>query len=247
MSKSTTFILNPQGDTVRISLTGVVAKFRACLAIKEWQLLIRNYFSSVFSHLQVAFFAQDCTVISDSSAPKLSGFYGGRVSADGVHLLFTPSTHDPIKSLCIKPSLPLPSISDNSPVEIHGSPPKITWSLGRAGHDWFGYQKGIWTGLHIDRIARLWVSGEKAMHLKHPSYHISFCPNADTRNICDLVACSTLVEAKKLAEEYYKQWLRVNYNFDSRIKKSYPLAERLEVRHERILGTGTNMVRERCN
>jgi hypothetical protein len=38
----------------------------------------------------------------------------------------------------------------------------------------------------------------------------------------------TLGHAKKLAEEYYKEWLRVNHNLDTEGKTIYPLAKRLE-------------------
>ena len=106
------------------------------------------------------------------------------------------------------------------------SPPKITWSLGRAGHDWFGYQNGTWTGLHIDKISRLWVSWDKVINLNYPSYHISFCPNADTNNICHLIEAPTLNKAQKLAEWYYAEWLSVNHNFDTQGKTLYPLITR---------------------
>jgi hypothetical protein len=200
------------------------------LAIKKWQFLIRNYVSSILSYLRVAFFAQDCTVGNDSSTIKLFGYYGDRISSNGVHLLFAPSTYNTVKSLLVEPSLPFSGIGDNSPIEIHASPPKIIWSLGRAENDWFGYQNGVWTGLHIDRITYLWVSVRKKINLKKPSYHISFCPNADTGNICDLVDCPTLIEAKNLAEWYYAEWLDVNHNFDVKIENLYPLAKRLEGR-----------------
>jgi hypothetical protein len=71
---------------------------------------------------------------------------------------------------------------------------------------------------------------EKWISLKHPSYHISFCPNADTKNICDLIEAPTLREAEKLAEWYYREWLNVNHNFDTQYKNLYPLAKRLEGR-----------------
>jgi|GEM_PF-6825320 len=87
---------------------------------------------------------------------------------------------------------------------------------------------GEWTGIIINTISRLWVSLEKSINLKHPSYHISFCPDADTHNICHLVERPTLGDAKRLAEEYYKKWLSVNHNFDTQTENLYPLAKRLE-------------------
>jgi hypothetical protein len=93
-----------------------------------------------------------------------------------------------------------------------------------------GNQNGTWAGLHITKVSRLWISANKFIELKHPNYQICFCPNADTSNILPLVDEATLSGAKKLAEWYYTEWLRVNQNFDTQIETLYPLAKRLEGR-----------------
>jgi hypothetical protein len=89
---------------------------------------------------------------------------------------------------------------------------------------------GEWTGIIINTISRLWVSWNKVINLKHPSYHISFCPNTNTQNICHLVEAPILSKAKELAEWYYIKWLGVNHNFDTQVKNHYSLAKRLEDR-----------------
>lgn len=88
----------------------------------------------------------------------------------------------------------------------------------------------------------MWVSVIEFIKLRHPSYQISFCPNADTNNVLPLVDMPTLRRAKKLAEEYYKEWLGVNHNVDAQTENLYPLVERLEGRAiERMARRGKNI------
>ena len=206
------------------------------LAIKKWQFCIGYQFSCILPYFQVAVVAQNCTILNSGSTPQFLRRYRNSVSLpNGEKFFSTPSTQDPITPACVYSSLSLLSSKNNSPHKPHNSPPLITWSLGRAGHDWFGYKNGVWTGLHIDKISSLLITNLqltdfRVIKLKHPSYHISFSPNAETQNICHLVATPTLNEAKELAEWYYAEWLSVNHNFDVEDKNLYPPAKRLEDR-----------------
>lgn len=206
------------------------------LSFKIRQFRIRYQLSRILPYFQVAFLAQNCAVINGGSTPQFFGRYRNSVPlTNGEKLFPTPSTYNPIKSFPIYPSLSLLSPKDNSAHEIHTSPPSITWNIGRTGHDWFGYQNGAWTGLHIDKISsllitNLLVTNYRVIKLKHPSYHISFCPNLNTNNITDLAGCPTLIEARELAESYYTEWQSVNHNFDTHAENIYSLTERLEDR-----------------
>lgn len=203
------------------------------LPLQIWQFRIRYYLSRILSYFRVAFHTQNCAVINRGSTSKFFGRYrNGTPFTIGDNRFATPSTYNPIKSFLVYSSLSLLDTENNSPHEIHNSPPSFTWRLGRAGHDWFGYQNGVWTGLHIEKISSLFITNSsitefKVVKLKHPSYSISFCPNVDTTNICDLVGCPTLIEARKLAEWYYEEWLNVNHNFDTQVENLYSLAKRL--------------------
>jgi len=186
------------------------------LAVKEEQIHIRDYvafiFLPYFCNFQIAFFTQNCTVVGYGSTPNFSRHYCDRVATNRIKLLSTLSTHDPIKPLLIEESLPFPSAGDNSPIEIHTSPPRVTWARGETGHDWFGHTNGEWNGLHVYKVSRLWVSVKNFIKLKRPSYEICFCPNGDTHNVLPLVDMPTLREAQELAEQYYTIWLNVNHN-----------------------------------
>jgi hypothetical protein len=114
--------------------------------------------------------------------------------------------------------------------KLHSNSPPLAEWREFAVEDYWYFVNGEWTGIIINTISRLWVSFERWINLKYPVYHISFCPNADTKNVYDLVAIPMLREAKKLAEEYYKQWLSVNHNFDTHTKNLYSLVKTLEGR-----------------
>jgi hypothetical protein len=120
------------------------------------------------------------------------------------------------------------SINSSSSGKLHSnSPPSSEWRKFAIG-DYWHYVNGEWSGIIIHTVSQLWVSWDKWIHLKHPTYHMTFCPNADTNNtFWHLIDMPTLREAKKLAEEYYKQWLSVNQNFDTHTKNLYPLVETL--------------------
>lgn len=97
-------------------------------------------------------------------------------------------------------------------VKVHGNLPPLTNWRKFAINDYWLYASDKWTGMIINTISRLWLSPTRAINLKHPSYHVSFCPNADTNNICHLVEAPMLSKAKRLAEWYYEEWLKVNHN-----------------------------------
>jgi hypothetical protein len=64
------------------------------------------------------------------------------------------------------------------------------------------------------------------LKLPHPFFRISFTPPSEEYAIMEIEA-PTLRKAKKLAEWYYSEWLKVNHNFDTQSQSSYPLAKRL--------------------
>jgi hypothetical protein len=143
---------------------------------------------------------------------------------DGYEGLAASCTHNSEFGVCLSVS--------SSPISSSGkchnnSPPSSEWRKFAIG-DYWHYVNGEWSGIIIHTVSQLWVSWDKWIHLKHPTYHMTFCPNADTNNtFWHLIDMPTLREAKKLAEEYYKQWLSVNQNFDTHTKNLYPLVETL--------------------
>lgn len=94
-------------------------------------------------------------------------------------------------------------------IETHNNLPLYVWRKGRIDDYWL-YADNEWIGIIIKTITHLPLSAsvDKEIKLKHPFYHISFCPNADTDNIYSLVGTSTLKEAQELAEWYYGEWLK---------------------------------------
>jgi hypothetical protein len=183
---------------------------------KARQLAKWDCLGSVLSYFPIAFFAHNYTV-SSLLPPLLYGYAGNCMP-----LLYW-NRYDRLAASCTQNSKSIMSILSivGSPIsstrKLHSnSPPLTEWRKFAIDDHWY-YVNGEWTGIIINTISRLWVSWDKSINLKHPSYHISFCPNADTNNICHLVEAPTLRKAKKLAEQYYTAWSNVNHISDKEV------------------------------
>ncbi len=95
-------------------------------------------------------------------------------------------------------------LSDNNE-----SPILYTWCYD--SYDCYRYfANDKWTGLFIVPVRHLWLKPMKAIVLKEVRYRISFC--LDDGKGYDLVDESNIIKAKKIAEWYYKEWLKVKNN-----------------------------------
>jgi hypothetical protein len=155
----------------------------------------------------------------------------------------TPSTRSVNVALGVPLALSVKSSKCNSPHKLssnefgHSPPPLKRWEKCTDNY-WYTIN-GLETGIHIVKVARLWLSMSKfapPLKLPHPIFRISFTPPSEDYAIMEICQ-PTLREAKKLAEWYYQEWSKVNHNFDTQSQNSYPLAKRLEVGHDRVLGT----------
>jgi hypothetical protein len=214
-------------------------RLTTALSRKARQLAKWNCLRSVLSYFPVAFFAHKYTITS-FLPPLLYGCAGDYIPSlywDRYEGLTTSCTQNSTFGVCLSVS--------SSPISSSGkchsnSPPSSEWRKFAIEDYWY-YVKGEWTGIIINTVSQLWISWDKWIHLKHPSYHITFCPNADTNNIFwHLIDMPTLREAKKLAEWYYTEWLSVNHHFDTQIKTLYPLAKRLGGIADGALGQSCN-------
>lgn len=188
-------------------LTKTLGGIRDTLSRKARQFAKWDCLRSVLCYLEKAFFAHKYTITS-FLPPLLYGYAGDCIPAfywDGYNRFATSCTHDSKLRVC----LPISSSPISSSRKLHSDSPPSGWRKFAIDDYWY-YVNGEWAGIVITTKSRLWVSWEKIIYLKHPSYSIIFCPSADTNNICHLIERPTLSEAKKLAEEYYKQWLSVN-------------------------------------
>lgn len=176
---------------------------RKALQFAKWDCL-----SPILPQFPITLFTDKHTIVS-SFPPLLYGYAGNGIPSlyrDGYERLTTPCA-DKFEFVV---NLPVPSSPVSTRRKGHSDLPICGEWRKFAIEDYWYYVDGKWVGIIINTISHLWVSLDKSIKLKHPSYHISFCPNADTSNICHLVERSTLGEAKNLAEEYYRAWSNVN-------------------------------------
>ncbi len=75
-----------------------------------------------------------------------------------------------------------------------------------------------WTGIRIFTRGYLYIpytpkipdSPIKGIHINPPTYRIDFAPNLTPDGSYTVIEVSTFKRAKKLAEEYYTEWCKVN-------------------------------------
>ena len=111
------------------------------------------------------------------------------------------------------------------------SPPSKYWA--KCADNYWYIVDGLETGIHIVKVTGLQLATSifiPPLKLPHPIFRISFTPPNEDYAIME-TETTTLRNAKRLAEWYYSEWIKVNHNFDMRARNSYPLAKKLEVEH----------------
>ena len=184
------------------------------LNFKVWQLAIWDCLCSILSYIPIAFRAYNQAIIGLFTPLCYRYAWDSKPSFSphniGIDTFPTPCTN------CAEPVSPVLSVLsfEFSPIrEPHSkSVSSYIWQKGSIDDYWY-HSDNKWTGVLINKRVCLQLLGKiKPMKLNHPVYAITFCPNADTNQIHHLVDVTHLVEAKKLAEWYYKEWLKVNHN-----------------------------------
>lgn len=159
----------------------------------------------VKSYFMETLLAQYNAVLSFPIPTLCYGYAGDRVFFCQADVSTTPSTPS---SLSVSSILSKTSTVSSSPSKSHvNSPPIYTWV--KDPYWWRLFSDDRDTGIAIDRITKLKISPHQAIKLNEPSYRIIFSPPDDER-VYHLVEYSSLNKAKKIAEWYYQQWLKVN-------------------------------------
>lgn len=116
----------------------------------------------------------------------------------------------------IRLALSCVSHSNNSRREHFSNLPLYKWYKDCRGY-WY-HSNGEWTGIHVDKITTLPIyrarDVAKVMKLNHPSFQVSHFIRNETYDIKDtlnIAEAPTLRKAKVLAEQYYKEWLSINW------------------------------------
>ena len=177
---------------------------------KALQFAIWDYFSMVLSYFKVTLFTQNNTVVSFQRPAFGYRYAGDSIGFSQADIFTALSTPRPPSVISV---LPILSHSSSTNRELHNIlPPSYVWHK-YSNDDYWYYSDDKWTGIVIFTISRLRLSTRvrKYMKLNHPSYRITFCPYGDSARLCHLVEAPTLGEAKKMAERYYEEWIRVNY------------------------------------
>ena len=81
--------------------------------------------------------------------------------------------------------------------------------------DYQYFINGKWTGVTIMPFRTIYIPIQiqpkaKGIQLKNSYWRVHFCPQSDINKCRDVIESPTLYQAKKLAEWYYSQWLKVN-------------------------------------
>jgi hypothetical protein len=113
--------------------------------------------------------------------------------------------------------LPIRSNEDSSVSKSHNSsPPLCTWRKDEMGNYWYA-KDGEWTGIRIEKKTYLRLPllnthsySTKVLKLERPAFLVTFSPRWDISITIYLAGTPILKEAQKLAESYYKEWLKVN-------------------------------------
>lgn len=198
------------------------------LSINKWQYLVRDYCICLANKFKT-FRTQNYAVIN-RFITTLSCNYPLNWIPSTLTVLLFKNRNEILPAFCTSSigisfrtsgALPLPSTVSNSPHELnrvsHSPPPLKFWRKGCSDDCWYDLN-GKWTGIHIIKVTRYWVTMSKPIppiKLSRPIFRISFIPNGNRQMIIEMAA-RTLIEAKKLAESYYEAWLNVNQDEKSR-------------------------------
>lgn len=203
----------------KVSIGKVGKPVKRCISaftshLEAWQVIIRNHFRVVYSHLEEAFLAQNDTIIGLRPATLSFGYAWNCELGIQPYVLATHSTPSS-KTKSIFSVLSSCSRIFSQWREIHGkSSLSFTYRSGCNDDHWC-FVSGEETGIVIFKIASLKTSAHlrKSIKLKRPVYRISFQPKSvGDHRVYHLVDALTLREAKSIAEWYYIEWLSVNQN-----------------------------------
>lgn len=179
----------------------------------ERQVSHWDFFRTVLPKFDKAFQTQEYTVLSCQFP-----FVCYRLTKSGIPSIFRSFIVNYIQrltTLCTKSifiwmstRLSNPSVQFNSGGYIHNSSLPSTWYKNLDDSHWYN-RDNQWTGMFIVKLTHLYVGIAKPITLQYPIYRISFCPNGDASKAYDVIDAPTLEKAKKLAEWYYSEWVKV--------------------------------------
>lgn len=184
------------------------------LAIKKWQFTIRDFFSGI--HRLTTFITQDNTVIrlftplgdtSDNILPVV----------ESIPPAF--SAHSPF---AFYSGLPSDGIPDYAHIKTHKDLPLYIWREKCGDNSFFPLyiSDGEWTGIFVIRKYFLPLTPDRIIGLKPNIYRVMFCPRGDFKHERHIIDKPSLSKAKKIAEWYYEEWLKVNHDLLIRQKPS---------------------------
>jgi hypothetical protein len=184
--------------------------FRNCLStiLREFKITLRAYYDAIISVFTPNIYRYQWNCVPTYSFLGDSNNRFPAISAVNTHASTVMlSSVDPHNDSRVK----LKS-------RHYCKPPKYNWRKGLINEVGRLYQGEDWTGIWITYLHRLFIgklndpNSLRPLKLKHPIYPAHFAINRNPNTIIQLPESQSLSEAKKLAEWYYKEWLKVNNN-----------------------------------
>jgi len=178
------------------------------LNIKARQFAIRDFIGMVKASYFVKALITQYNAIFNFPTPTFCYGYAENRMLFSQTDVFTASSTPSSQSISFV--LSKSSTRSSSPSESHiDNPPQYTW--GKDPYWWYYLLNGTRTGIAIDKITHLQTTPYTRIKLEKARYRILFSPPNDAR-LYHLLDCQSLKEAKKTAEWYYRERLKVNHD-----------------------------------
>lgn len=190
------------------------------VSIPSWQGYVQSLFR-LFQHIRIALIAYKHTIIDAISVLWVS--LNNPPSSFNFLFLAIP-VYQMCGNFCTNSryfvgdtTLFTKQVNNDSGINVcHDKPPENGWYQCNTG-DYLYYRDGKQTGVIIFRTHSVLIPGRKIKHgswyisLGKWFYRVSFYPNPDNiYEVYEVIESSSIKEAQKMGEWYYKKWLYYN-------------------------------------